>query len=213
MASRAVTSAKTRRYHHGDLKRALVEEARAIATERGAEALTVRELARRLDVAATASYRHFTSKDALLRAVRVTIAADIAERMARAADAATEGRRGARATARVLAAATAYVDFAWTHASQFALLRAPRVSGPRTPFAPLVVLGALIDEAIAAAALPAEARQDGASQLLALAHGVAALTLEGAFSMGSSFKRRERLRSLLSTTLRGLREGRRRGSA
>lgn len=56
-------------YHHGDLRNALLEAATNIIAEIGIEALSMRELARRLGVSAGAPFRHFDSKDALLAAV------------------------------------------------------------------------------------------------------------------------------------------------
>jgi AcrR family transcriptional regulator len=56
-------------YHHGDLRRALVEAALALVRERGADGFTLREAARRVGVSQTAPYRHFETKEALLAAV------------------------------------------------------------------------------------------------------------------------------------------------
>jgi AcrR family transcriptional regulator len=56
-------------YHHGNLRAALVAEARRLVVERGARALSLREVARRLGFSQTAPYRHFGSRDALLAAV------------------------------------------------------------------------------------------------------------------------------------------------
>lgn len=57
------------RYHHGDLRRALLEEAVRTIAQDGVDALTLREVGLRLGVSRTALYRHFTSKTALLAAV------------------------------------------------------------------------------------------------------------------------------------------------
>lgn len=57
------------RYHHGDLRRALIEEAlRTIQTD-GVEFLTLRAVGLKLGVSRTALYRHFSDKQALLAAV------------------------------------------------------------------------------------------------------------------------------------------------
>jgi AcrR family transcriptional regulator len=56
-------------YHHGDLRRALLDAALALVRERGAEGFTLREAARRVGVSQTAPYRHFATKEALLAAV------------------------------------------------------------------------------------------------------------------------------------------------
>src|SRR5512133_1667509 len=56
-------------YHHGDLRRALIDAALALVRERGADGFTLREAARRVGVSQTAPYRHFETKEALLAAV------------------------------------------------------------------------------------------------------------------------------------------------
>jgi AcrR family transcriptional regulator len=57
------------RYHHGDLRRALLEEALRIIDAEGVEHLTLRSVGERLGVSRTALYRHFADKQALLAAV------------------------------------------------------------------------------------------------------------------------------------------------
>jgi AcrR family transcriptional regulator len=56
-------------YHHGDLRRALLDEALRTIREDGVEALTLRAAGARLGVSRTALYRHFADKRALLTAV------------------------------------------------------------------------------------------------------------------------------------------------
>ena len=58
-----------RPYHHGDLRRVLVDAAFELVGEGGAEAVSVREAARRAGVSPGAPFRHFESRDALLEAV------------------------------------------------------------------------------------------------------------------------------------------------
>src|SRR5215211_7813797 len=57
------------RYHHGDLRRALLEEALQTIQAHGVEAVTLRAIGERLGVSRTALYRHFADKQALLAAV------------------------------------------------------------------------------------------------------------------------------------------------
>ena len=56
-------------YHHKDLRNALIDEALAILAQSGPNAITLRELARRLGVTHTAPYAHFADKKTLLEAV------------------------------------------------------------------------------------------------------------------------------------------------
>lgn len=57
------------KYHHGDLKRALLDAAMTLIDIRGHDALTMREAARRAGVSEAAPYRHFANLDELLGAV------------------------------------------------------------------------------------------------------------------------------------------------
>jgi AcrR family transcriptional regulator len=57
------------RYHHGDLRRALVEEALRTIHSDGVSGLTLRGVGHTLGVSRTALYRHFSDKAALLSEV------------------------------------------------------------------------------------------------------------------------------------------------
>ncbi|HXZ81348.1 MAG TPA: TetR/AcrR family transcriptional regulator [Terriglobales bacterium] len=56
-------------YHHGALRAAALTEARRILARKGADAVTLRAIARSVGVTANALYRHFQNKDALLGAL------------------------------------------------------------------------------------------------------------------------------------------------
>ena len=56
-------------YHHGDLRRVLIDAALKLVGEGGAGAVSVREAARRAGVSPGAPFRHFPSRDALMSAV------------------------------------------------------------------------------------------------------------------------------------------------
>jgi AcrR family transcriptional regulator len=78
--------AKRAHYHHGDLRAALVDAALALIAERGVEALSVAEAARRTGVSPAAPYRHFPTRLALLKATAIRAAelltADLREAVA-----------------------------------------------------------------------------------------------------------------------------------
>jgi AcrR family transcriptional regulator len=65
----AAGRAEPKPYHHGDLKRVLIEAALELAEQGGPEAVSVREAARRAGVSPGAPFRHFPSRDALMMAV------------------------------------------------------------------------------------------------------------------------------------------------
>lgn len=56
-------------YHHGDLKRALIETSIELLAEGGLAALSVAEAGRRIGVSSAAPYKHFRDHKDLLRAV------------------------------------------------------------------------------------------------------------------------------------------------
>jgi AcrR family transcriptional regulator len=56
-------------YHHGDLRDALIRAALRTAEQGGAEAISIKALAKELGVSQPAPYRHFADREALLAAV------------------------------------------------------------------------------------------------------------------------------------------------
>jgi AcrR family transcriptional regulator len=60
---------RNRSYHHGDLRAALLEQAELTLREKGAAALSLRELARGIGVSHAAPSRHFKDRRALLDAL------------------------------------------------------------------------------------------------------------------------------------------------
>lgn len=59
-------------YHHGDLAQQALQTAMAMLRERGDTAISLRALARQLDVSAPALYRHFADRNSLLAELAVT---------------------------------------------------------------------------------------------------------------------------------------------
>jgi AcrR family transcriptional regulator len=73
-SARKASSASPRKprrgaYHHGNLRQALIDAALELAGEVGAEAVTVREAARRAGVSPGAPFRHFADRTMLMTAV------------------------------------------------------------------------------------------------------------------------------------------------
>jgi AcrR family transcriptional regulator len=62
-------AAESRPYHHGDLRRALIDAARRLLESEGPSALSLRAVAREAGVSPAAPYHHFKDKGELLDAV------------------------------------------------------------------------------------------------------------------------------------------------
>ena len=115
MVTVSTSSETARAYHHGDLRSALVEAGVKALEGTDAEAISLRELARSVGVSATAVYRHFPDKNALLAALADAGIARLGEAQRIASDAAGGGAAGFAATGR------AYVRFALAHPALFRL--------------------------------------------------------------------------------------------
>ena len=81
------------KYHHGDLKEALVQSACACCEESGFEKISLRSIAKEANVSQTAPYRHFKTKVDLLAAVAQCGFDELREKMERSAQK-TKGLNG-----------------------------------------------------------------------------------------------------------------------
>jgi AcrR family transcriptional regulator len=114
---RARAGARERRYHHGDLRAALLEAALAVINEVGPSALSIREVARRAGVSHAAPYRHFRNRDALIEGVVEQGFALMQQAMLRRMAAAPPDP-----TQQFAASGLAYVEFALEHPSHYRVL-------------------------------------------------------------------------------------------
>jgi AcrR family transcriptional regulator len=156
-----------RPYHHGDLRRALIEAAVLAITEDGVASLSLRDIARRVGVSHTAPAHHFGDKTGLLTA----IAADGYDRLAAAL---TEVRDKGGS---FLDVGVAYVRFAVGHRAHFDVMFRPDLYRHDDP-------DVVAAREAAAAVLYGGPRPQG-DQLeagvaaWALVHGLAALWING----------------------------------
>lgn len=104
-------------YHHGDLRRSLIDATEALLDERGAEGFSLREVARRAGVSAAAPTHHFGDAAGLLTAVATEAFDDLTAAL-RAGDA-RGGRDGQR---RMVEQGIEYVGFAMRHPGRFRLM-------------------------------------------------------------------------------------------
>jgi AcrR family transcriptional regulator len=117
-----------RPYHHGNLRTALLEQAERTVRERGAQDLSLRELARDIGVSHGAPRRHFADRQALLNALAETGFERLGAELRAAADGA-----GEEFTARLRAIAAAYVRFATDDAALLELMFAGKHREPAGP--------------------------------------------------------------------------------
>jgi AcrR family transcriptional regulator len=113
----------SRPYHHGDLRRALLQAAVETIAEAGPAAVSLRDLARRTGVSHAAPAHHFGDKAGLLTAV----ATDGFRRLAATL------RQTYQATGNFLEVGVAYVRFAVTHRAHFEVMFRPELYHPDDP--------------------------------------------------------------------------------
>lgn len=107
-------------YHHGNLRRALMDAALRYVQEGGPDAFSMAEAARQAGVSSGAPYRHFPDRVALMRAV----AAEGEELLAESLDKAID-ESGADGWSRLFAVGHAQLAFAREHPAHFRILYSP----------------------------------------------------------------------------------------
>ncbi|MCW3815324.1 TetR/AcrR family transcriptional regulator [Micromonospora sp. DR5-3] len=159
----------TRAYHHGDLRRALLDAAVQAIGEAGPAALSLRDLARRAGVSHAAPAHHFGDKTGLLTALAAEGFALLADELDRAGD-------------DLLEAGVAYVRFAVAHRAHFEVMFSPdlhRVDDPAL-VAARTRAGAALRGGVATVATPSAEPERDALAAWSIVHGFATLWLAGA---------------------------------
>lgn len=173
-------------YHHGDLPRALVAEARELARSSGPDAVMLREVARRVGVSPAAIYRHFPDRDALLGEVAGMARRDLARRMLDAVERVDETDKRTRSIRRFQAVGRGYIDFAREEpnllAAAFLPIEPPGGDAVEDP-SPWHVLAAALDELVATGAMPLERRAGAEVIAWSTVHGFAILRAGHAFDV------------------------------
>lgn len=110
------------KYHHGNLKQALIDSALDIIHHQGLESLSLRKLAASIGVNQTALYSHFKNKNELLIELTRRGYVDLANRMKKLAD------QNLPSDAVLLELAHSYIEFAQNDPEIFKLMFSPSFS-------------------------------------------------------------------------------------
>ncbi len=162
---------KTRRaYHHGNLHQALLDAAAALVAERGPEGFSMLDAARACGVSASAPYKHFTDKAALLAELATLGGEKLHQRMA----AAWDGGQPEPPKA-FLRLGHAYLAFAREEPGYYLALFRPGAAPAEAPDPRTSPLG----QALASFGVAGGAAGTLALQIWALSHGLASLERSG----------------------------------
>ena len=167
-------------YHHGDLRRALIETALNMVTEEGAWNFTLRELARRTGVSHMAPYNHFEDKSALL----AEVAALGFESLRKTLEAAARGQlRSARQA--LASTSAAYVRFGVEHPAHYRLMFGAELANKaRYPTlqtasdATFAVLTGVLERGQTSGQVRKESVRDQALSAWSLVHGLTTLFID-----------------------------------
>lgn len=119
-------------YHHGDLRKTLIEAAVRHIDAHGTEGLSLRALAREAEVSATAPYRHFENRTTLLAAIAAEGFAELEASMD------CDPERLRREPLMVLhESGLGYIDYARRNSVKYHLMFGDAI-GDFTPFEPLL---------------------------------------------------------------------------
>ena len=168
-------------YHHGDLRRTLLDVSIEAIEQQGVEALNLRALAARAGVSSGAPYHHFADRLELLAAIAQEGFQLLGQAMTRSRDAAP-----AEAGARLDALGLAYVRFAVEHPGHFrAMFRGEahpaRASAQSTANQQAFrMLLAAIEDCQRAGRAPAGDPQPLVLTAWSIVHGLSTLWLDGA---------------------------------
>jgi len=190
-----------RRYHHGDLRTALLDAAEALIRERGLDGWSLREASIRIGVSPSAAYHHFDSRDGLVCALSERVLARLGERLGRAAGRARGGRQQ-----RLIAVGRSYVHWAMDDPAVARLVFGAGHTERETPLSPHPhdVLVAELDRLVQAGELPAAARPGAEFIVWAALHGLATLLADGLIRLDSQRAVGREVERLVQAVLTGL---------
>ncbi|QLJ02756.1 TetR/AcrR family transcriptional regulator [Streptomyces sp. NEAU-sy36] len=166
-------------YHHGDLRAACLRAARELLEEDGSAGLSLRAVARRAGVSATAPYRHYADRDALVSAVAAQGYRELAEHLAAAHPSPTTSDE-------LAAVAVAYVRFALERPALFRVMFAePCDPTSEERVAATTAISEYV-RGIVRSAFPGADAEALSTTVWALVHGLAFLHLDGKLDASTS---------------------------
>lgn len=186
-----------RAYHHGDLRRAVLDAAVEVIGESGPSALSLRDLARRAGVSHAAPAHHFGDKTGLLTVLAAegyTLLADALE---------AELRRSGQ----LVEVGVAYVQFAVTHRAHFEVMFRPELYRVEDP--DVLAAQARADAGLKAGVGAVPERRTGRDAGLAgvaawsIVHGFATLWINGALPTEIGADPREAARAVAGLLFSG----------
>jgi AcrR family transcriptional regulator len=172
MLTVSTSNSPSRAYHHGDLRTALVDAGLKALESNALADLSLRQLARDVGVSATAVYRHFPDKQALMRALAVAGIEKLGLAQQQAAESANKDADSFAATGR------AYVRFALDNPALFRLIFSQCEPIGETVFGDNLAARLLRDKAIHATGGDEASARRLMVQAWAIVHGLAMLMLD-----------------------------------
>jgi AcrR family transcriptional regulator len=174
-----MTRSKTRGYHHGDLREALVTAGRKLVEEKGIRGFTLRECARRAEVSHAAPAHHFASMDDLLAELVRRGFTELTAAMTTEADRVA----GEEPASRLVGLGVGYMAFAAANPTLFQLMFSREANhiepkeGDEGAESVRRLLASVVDDVIGEVA--DDTRQQAADLAWATMHGFITLVLEG----------------------------------
>jgi AcrR family transcriptional regulator len=169
-----------RPYHHGDLKRVVIETAQAMLREEKGWQFTLREVARRAGVSHAAPYKHFPDKSALLAELAALGFDEL-----RTALAGAIGKPGRAARAELIAAAKAYAQFGADNPSLYRLMFSADVDKKSSAkldeagAGAFAELAGILERGQESGAFKKQPVHGQAAAAWALVHGITLLSIDG----------------------------------
>jgi AcrR family transcriptional regulator len=211
-----------RGYHHGDLRRALVDAGFRLARAGGPSAVLLRAVSREAGVSHNAAYRHFANQEDLVAAVAERCMTQLSRLMIERMERVTVRDRAERAWERLGAIGRAYVDFARGEPGWFRTAFSGAQGHPVAPSpdsrakpsvptdgvpGPFALLSERLDELLDVGAIDPDVRDGAEYAAWSSVHGIASLLLDGPLRAVPDAEAERAIGAALGNVSRGLQRG------